>query len=208
MSKAIKGVTRAVGKVVKGAGKVVKGAVEGVGKVAKKVWDNPLGKIALGAAGMFMGVPAIQGMLGGGAAAASGASGLSGAMTNISSAWGGLTGGISGSGLSSASSGGFLEQVATEQAGKGLLGSAASGAATQGATQAATQAASQSAGGGLLSRAMSSPYAVPMAMQVGGGLLSGMGQQRAAQDQREYEESLSEQERSRYNTNVGTPLWG
>lgn len=206
MSKAIKGVTRAVGKVVKGVGNVVEGAVKGVGKVAKKVWDNPLGKIALGAAGMFMGVPAIQGMLGGGAAAASGASGLSGAMTNISNAWGGLTSGISGSGLSSASSGGFLEQVATEGAGKGLLNGA-----TQGVTQAVTQGAAQTVAqgsGGLLSRAMSSPYALPMAMQVGGNMLSGMAQQRAAQEQRDHEQRLTEDERARYNINVGTPLWG
>lgn len=198
MSKAIKGVTRAVGKVVKGVGNVVEGAVKGVGKVAKKVWDNPLGKIALGAAGMFMGVPAIQGMLGGGAAAASGASGLSGAMTNISNAWGGLTSGISGSGLSSASSGGFLEQVATEGAGKGLL---------NGATQGVTQAVAQGSGG-LLSRAMSNPYALPMAMQVGGNMISGMAQDRAAKEQREYEQGLIDDERARYNINVGTPLWG
>lgn len=237
MSKVVKSVGRSVKKVVKGAGKVVSKAAKGVGKVAKKIWDNPIGRVALGAAGAYFGAPAVMGLFGKGAAAATGASGLSGAMANITNAWSGLSGatsammsgqfgeaarslsgGLTGA-TSGASAGSHLSNVTAQTLGgaqpAGIYGSVAATPAQGGGllgNVAATHAApSASGGGGLLSRAMGaaadSPYTIPMAMQMGGNMLSGVAEQRAMREQRDYDEQMAAEERERYNRNVGTRLW-
>ena len=110
MAKVVKSVVRAVSK-------VVKGVVNAVKKVAK----SKLGKIIIGAAAIYFGVPAVMGAFGaGGAAAAGGLSGLSGAAANIGAAWSSL--GTAGSALL----GGNLSGAASA-IGSGFTGTAAAG---------------------------------------------------------------------------------
>jgi hypothetical protein len=44
-------------------------------------------------------------------------------------------------------------------------------------------------------------------MQVGGAYIQGQAQEKALREQREYEQRMAEEARSRYNTNVGSQLW-
>ena len=221
MSKLVKSVGRAIGKVV-----------SGVKNIVKKVFKSKLGKLVAGAALMFFGVPAVAGLFGGGAAGAAGLSGFAGASANISAAWGSLTGAAS-----SMLAGNFAQ--AGTQLSTGMLGPAtdaigAGGAAAGEAAGAASGAgaAGQAAGGaawtqsptglnvlagegnamvqptGLLSKFTSSPYFAPAVVQAGGAVLQGIGQAKAGQAQLEYQEKLKNDEIKRYNTNVGTRLWG
>lgn len=106
MSKVVKGVGRAIGKVV-----------DGVKKVAK----SKIGKVLIGAALVYFGGAALMGAMGSGAAGAAGAgglSGLSGAAANVSAAWTSL--GTAGSQLLA----GNLGNVASAL-GSGIGGSAA-----------------------------------------------------------------------------------
>lgn len=222
MSKIVKGIGRAIGKVVKG-----------VGNLVKKVFKSKLGKLVAGAALMFFGVPAVAGLFGGGAAGAAGLSGFAGASANISAAWGSLTGAAS-----SMLAGNFAQagsQLTTGMLGPATEAVGAGGAAAGEAAGAATGAggaAGQAAGGaawtqsptglnvlaaegnamvqptGLLSKFTSSPYFAPAVVQAGGAVLQGIGQAKAQQAQLEYQEKLKNDELKRYNTNVGTRLWG
>lgn len=99
-------------KVVKGVGRAVSKVVKGVANVAKKVVKSPIGKVLVGAALVYFGGAALMGAIGGasaGAAAGTGvmgtlggavSGGLSGAAAGISNAWAGLTGALSGGGMS------------------------------------------------------------------------------------------------------------
>ena len=221
MSKIVKGIGRAIGKVVKG-----------VGNLVKKVFKSKLGKLVAGAALMFFGVPAVAGLFGGGAAGAAGLSGFAGASANISAAWGSLTGAASsmlagnfaqaGTQLSTGMLGPATDAIGAGGAAAGEAAGAASGAGAAG--QAAGGAAwTQSPTGlnvlaaegnamvqptGLLSKFTSSPYFAPAVVQAGGAVLQGIGQAKAGQAQLEYQEKLKNDEIKRYNTNVGTRLWG
>ena len=220
-------------KVVRGIGRAIKKVVSGVGKLVRKVFKSKLGKLVAGAALVFFGVPAVSGLFGGGAAAASGLSGLAGASANISAAWGSLTGAAS-----SMLAGNFAQagsQLATGMLGPTTEAIGAGGAAAGEAAGAATGgagAAGQAAGGaawtqsptglnvlaaegnamvqptGLLSKFTSSPYFAPAVVQAGGAVLQGIGQAKAAQAQIDATQKLKDDELKRYNTNVGTRLWG
>jgi hypothetical protein len=43
--------------------------------------------------------------------------------------------------------------------------------------------------------------------QLAGGLIQGMGQKQAMEDQRDYEARMAQEATDRYNANVGAPLW-
>jgi hypothetical protein len=116
-------------KVVKSVGKVVKG----VGRAVKKVAKSKIGKVLIGAAAMYFGVPMISGALSGAAAGAAAGKGImgtiggalsgaaSGAAAGISQAWAGITGAIG-----SGSLGGAAKSLAG-----GMSPSAAWGAGAQ-----------------------------------------------------------------------------
>ena len=144
MSKIVKSVTRAVSKVIKGTvnniTKVVKGTIGGI----KKFASSKIGKIIIGAAAIYFGVPMLSGALGGASAGFTAGQGffgtigstLSGAFTGagagLSQAWGGLVGATTGGGGMAALSGGFSpsaafsagSSAATPLAGSGVLSSA------------------------------------------------------------------------------------
>jgi hypothetical protein len=107
-----------VSKVVRGVGRAVSKVVDGVKNVVKQVAKSKLGKVLIGAAALYFGVPMLAGAFGGaaaGAAAGSGflgtiggavSGGLSGAAAGISQAWAGLTGAASALGAGSLSGAG------------------------------------------------------------------------------------------------------
>ena len=99
-------------KVVKSVGKVVRG----VGRAVKKFAKSKVGKVLIGAAAMYFGVPMISGALSGAAAGAAAGSGVmgtisgalsgaaSGAAAGISQAWAGITGALTAGSLKGAGS--------------------------------------------------------------------------------------------------------
>lgn len=125
MSKAVKSVGRAIGKVVKG-----------VVNTVKKVASSKIGKIILAAATVYFGGAAIMGAMGGASAGTGFLGTISGAVqgagAGIANAWSGLTGAFTGGGFSSL--------------GQGFTGSYGAGA---GAVQSANAAAMQAANAGL-----------------------------------------------------------
>jgi len=229
MSKVVKGVGRAIGKVVKGATKLVK-------KVAK----SKLGKIAIMAAAIYFGVPAIMGAFGG--AAGAGASGLAGAMNGISGAWSGLTGaassamagnfaqagsqlsaGITGAGSDAMLGGGDGLVGASMQGSTAISPTGAGSAGVNGASEAVAMGgapttaltppavqvgAGKEAAQGMVAKFMSSPYAAPAAINAGSQVLAGYGAGKARQAELDRADQLAAEDRARYNTNVGTRLWG
>ena len=96
MSKIVKKVGRAVGKVVRG-----------IGKALKKVVKSPLGRILLGAAVSFIGLPMLAGAINGAAAGSGFLGTISGAVSGAASAAGNVISGVAsaGSGLISGSMG-------------------------------------------------------------------------------------------------------
>ncbi len=248
MSKVVKGVGRAVGKVV-----------EGVKKVAK----SKLGKAILIAAAVYFGGAALMGGLN--ASAAGGSfisgmgSGLSSAATGISNAFSAIaSGNLSGAGTAlsqgftgtagtAAAQGASAAAQGAAAAGQGFgaaggtaaqmgvpvanaaqlapgvgssigSGSVLSGtAASPYALTASPTAASfvgQAAGSGaaantgIISKMMASQYAAPALISTGGQLIGGAMQGYGAQKQYEEQKKLAADERARYNTNIGTRLWG
>lgn len=246
MSKVVKGIGRAIGKVVKGVVKAVKGFAK-----------STVGKVLIAAATVYFGGAAIMGAVGG-ASAGTGVMGtiggaLKGATAGIANAWSGLTaagsaalGGnfsAAGSSLGSGFTGSYgAGQSAVLGSGTGLSASAggatgltvpSSSAATTGGSQYSLTAGSgggagtgltagpsalttpPSVGGsGIVSRAWNSlgdygkMAAVSGTMNLAGGAIQGYGQQKAMEDQRNYELEQQAAARDRYNQNVGTRLWG
>lgn len=228
MSKVVKGIGRAVGKVV-----------EGVKKVAK----SKLGKVVLMAAAVYFGGAALTGAFSGATTAAGTvATGLEGAMAGIGNAWtslgtaasqaaGALTGtqGASFANAGSALSSGFGGSAATMGEAGQLLVNGAVPSATMPVQTAGKlmpnglpvnptdaqvnnylmQAGRQTTSGtGLIGKMMASPYAAPALISTGGQLIGGAMQGYGAQKQYEDQKKLAADERARYNTNIGTRLWG
>lgn len=226
MSKVVRSIGRSIGKVV-----------SGVANAVKTVAKSKIGKAIMVAAAVYFGGAALMGAMGTTTAAGASVSGLQGAMTGISNAWGGLTaagssamaGNFSQAGSQLAA--GFQGQAAA--GGSALAGGAAPAAATSvtpsggaftGATStglptvaadAANVTATQGAASkGLISGAWDSlgPYgkmaAVSGATQIGGSLISGAGQQKAMEEQRAYDEQRAQRARDAYNANVGSMWWG
>lgn len=227
MSKVVRGVGRAIGKVVKG-----------VANVVKKVASSKFGKILVGAALVYFGGAALMGGLGAGAG--TGVSGfLSGAGQGIANAWTSLTQ-AAGSALGgqftqagSQLSAGIQGTTTALQAGGGLAQGAAAAsqaaATTPGMSVAPltpTQTALQSSLGtstgintlpagvttgapaaanpGIIGRAWESlgPYgkaaAVSGGTQLVGGLIQGYGMQKAQDRQ----EQLTAEQKATYNRNI------
>jgi hypothetical protein len=76
------------------------------------------------------------------------------------------------------------------------------------ASEAAPAVASQTAGGsGMLGSIFNSKTA-PALIQAGGGMLSSAGQAKQIEAMQERQDEKEEDRLRRYNTNVGTRLWG
>lgn len=158
-------------------------------KGIKPLAKSKFGKIALTAAAIYFGVPALTGAFGAGATGT--------VMGNLSAAWGGLS-----SAAGSAMAGNFAQ--AAGQLGTGMLGSAAPMAAASGGggmlagtpLAAASTAAPAAAGTSMFS----SPFLAPALVQAGGQMLSGAAGGYA-------QDKLQKEDRERYNKNVGTQLW-
>lgn len=213
MSKAVKKVGRFVGKVVKG-----------VGKAIKKFSKSTVGKILIAAATVYFGGAAIMGAMGGASAGTGFLGTLSGAIqgagAGISTAWSGLTGAasslIAGEGLAGAGSSLSAGMTGAYSAGASAVG----GAATAGGSALASTVGQTAATTGKVAANTTSPglwasmgdraqaAVISSGTQVAGGLIQGAGQQRALEEQRDYEEEKLAKERERYNQNVGTAWWG
>jgi hypothetical protein len=61
---------------------------------------------------------------------------------------------------------------------------------------------------GLIAGMMSSPYAAPAAIMSGTQLIGGVMQGAGARQEQKRQEQLDQTARNRYNTNIGTRLWG
>jgi hypothetical protein len=233
MSKVVKKVGRAVGKIVKGVGKAVKGVVNGVKKFAKSKIGKIIlaaatiyfgGAAIMGAMG-GVGASTATGFM------ANVAPALKGAAAGIGNAWTGLTtaatgGGFGGmSGVFTGGASGAGASAVSGAAGSGLVQGAITNGMTQsqmlaaqnaglsGATK-ATQAALQGALPGAAPAASAgwfssmSPLAqhatISAGSQLAGGLIQGVGAQKAADEERKY----AEQQAAQRSANVGAPIIG
>jgi hypothetical protein len=237
MSKVVRGVGRAIGKVV-----------DGVKKFAK----SKVGKVIIAAAAMYFGVPMISGAIGGataGAAAGSGfmgtlsgaiSGGLSGAAAGISQAWAGLTGAATALGSGSISGagealyGGISPTSAFTAGGNSLAPAAGALPVQQGSMMANGLPAGISpdapavgnyienfgrsvtggapggaSGSGIIGRAWESlgPYGKFGVVQAGSQLVGSVMQGVGAQKQYEQQRQVIAEDRERYNRNVGAPLY-
>ena len=216
MSKAVKSVGRAISGVVKGVTNVVKSVASGV----SKVFSSKLGKVVLMAAAVYFGGAALMGGIGGATSTAAGTSFLSGAQAGLQSAWAGITSGsISGvaSGFTNAFNAGAGGSLASAAGGSALASAAPT---VQTASQLGSSFATDMAAAGVKSAPLVNGAAsagmgelakyglITGGMQLAGGVISGVGQQKAMEDQRNYETQQAQLARDRYNQNVGTSLWG
>lgn len=214
-------------KVVKSVGRAISKVVKGVAKAVRKVAQSKLGRVLIGAAAIYFGGAALMGAMGtSGAAAAGGLSGLSGAAANIGAAWSSL--GTAGSALMGGNLSGAGSAVASGFTGTAAGGSALAGAAgtavgtaaaaptvtgaatgaTTGATVGAGAGAGTAAGAGSLGQGLIGAAKINAATQLVGGVVQGAGQQKAMEDQRNYDQQQAQAARDRYNQNVGTTWWG
>lgn len=226
MSKVVKGIGRAIGKVVKG-----------VVNVVKKVASSKLGKILIGAALVYFGGAALMGGMQG-AAAGQGfmgtiSSGLSGAAQGVANAWTSLgtaaTQAIGGNfaNAGNALSTGFQGGTATMAEGALVSQPLSITSAPMASPPSAIPATPPSSGldmnavlgktppqmsipganvptpppPGMIGKIMASPYTAPALISGGTQLIGGAMQGYGAQKQQE-------KDVARYNTNVGTRLFG
>lgn len=212
MSKVVKAVTRTVSKVVNGVGKAAE-------KLTGSKTVGKLARVAAISATVYFGGAAIAGVSSGAGAMA----GLQGAWTSLGTAGSAAMAGNF-SGAASALGSGFGgtamtgTQLATSQAATRAAGQAAAagfgGATGTGLPTVAADAANvvtntaAKGGGGMLGKFMSSPYVAPAIVQAGAGMLQGAGQAKQMEAMQEREDEKEEDQRRRYNTNVGTRLWG
>jgi hypothetical protein len=198
MSKVVKSIGRAIGKVVKGAVKVVK-------KVAK----SKLGKVIIGAAAIYFGGAALMGAVGSGSTVTGalanawtqlGAAGSAAAAGNFGAAGSALANGISAGALGASASAPAIGATASAPTNAALAESAAMGgkATASGVTQVATAPALQSAAPAAESGWMK--YGVPAAINAGTQAVAGYAQTKAAQAE-------SEDERNRINANMSGNLF-
>jgi hypothetical protein len=232
MSRAVKSVGRAIGKVVKG-----------VGNAVKKVAKSKLGKVILTAAAIYFGGAALMGGMQG-AAAGQGfmgtiSSGLSGAAQGVANAWTSLgtaaTQAVGGNfaNAGNALSTGFQGGTATMAEGA-LVTQPLSIASAPMATPAPPMSAPPTSGvdmnavlgkappqmsipgvsvpptpePGLIGGIMSSQYTAPALISGGTQLIGGVMQGVGAQKQQDFQLEQDAIARERYNRNVGTRLWG
>jgi hypothetical protein len=211
MSRAVKSVGRAIGKVV-----------SGVGDAVKKVAKSKLGKAVLIAAAVYFGGAALSGAM---SSTGTAMQGISNAWTSLSTAAGQAAGAMTGvEGASFANAGnalsaGFGGSAATMEAGSLVTQGFAPAAKTAaGAVNPITQAAAPldpisgnplmpvtppaaPPPSGMLANMMSSKYTAPALIQAGTGLIGGAMQAKGQAQQ-------TADERARYNRNIGTRLWG
>ena len=227
MSKVVKGIGRAIGSVVKGVAKAVKSVVK-----------SPVGKILLAAATVYFGGAALmgasQGFSAGSGFLGTITSSLEGAMTGIGNAWTSLgtaasqamsgnfanagtalSGGLEGSAVTVGADGALTTTPMSMGAPAGLPAAkpvATTPPPTAPAVQTVAEKAAENAATkpGLISQAWDKlgPYGKMAAVQTGGNIIQGIGQQKALEEQRQYELKQAQAARDRANTNIGTRLWG
>jgi len=93
------------------------------------------------------------------------------------------------------------QMLAAQNAGVAGADSLTAAALKTGATTTAPASA------GFFSSDLAKYGAITAGTQLAGGLISGAGQKQAMEDQRDYEARLAQEQRDRYNANVGTSLW-
>ena len=220
MSKVVRSVTRVIGKVVNGIGRLAE-------KITGSKTIGKLAKFAAMAATVYFGGAAIAGVASGAGAVA----GLQGAWTSLGTAGSALmAGNISGAGtaLASGMSGTAMTgaQLASSQvagataaaglppvdygltAGSKVVGSGSGIAAVPSAASTVAPSVAPQAAPGLLAKIAESPYTAPALIQGTGMIFQSLAQGRQLDEAQKRQERLTDEERKRYNTNVGTRLWG
>jgi hypothetical protein len=226
MSKVVKSIGRAIGKVVKG-----------VTKVVKKVAKSKFGKVLVAAAAIYFGGAALMGGLSAPAGSGLSGF-MSGAGSGISNAWSSLLSAGSsamsgnfaqaGSQLASGFQGGTAASTGAQTfapSGIDFLtgNNAAVASQSLGAMPSTSPYINPATGANPLAPLVQAPPAPPSSgfwssyggagamiagSQLAGGLISGVGQSKAQQEQRAYEERTAADARDRYNANFGSSLWG
>jgi len=231
MSKVVKGIGRAIGKVVKGVTNVVKKVAKSkLGKVLITAAAIYFGGAAL--QGAMQGASAGSGFFGSISSGLSGAAqGIGNAWSSLGTAASQAVGGNfanAGNALSTGFQGGSASMV------DGALVSQPLSIASAPPPPTASVPAAPPTGRtdinaligktppqmsvpglnvppttppGLLASAMSSPYTAPAMIMSGTQLLGGYMQGKAAQDQQDQQIAMAEDERKRYNANVGARLY-
>jgi hypothetical protein len=228
MSKVVKKVGRAIGKVVEGVKKVVSKTFAEVKRFAK----SDIGKALIIAATVYFGGAALSGAMSSTAGSSAltgisnawtslstaGSQALAGNFANAASALGtGIQGGaaVAGeAGLMTSGVGGTaasfapVESLAPTSVGttSGASSAALSPAAPEAALNAGapnlTKPAADAASKGFFSSDVAKYGAITAGTQLAGGLIQGAGQQKALEDQRRYEQQLFEQQNQRYANSV------
>ncbi|MDP1931894.1 MAG: hypothetical protein Q8L60_10595 [Gammaproteobacteria bacterium] len=201
-----------------------KGAIAGLGSAGAGIssaWGNLIGGNIAGAGSSLAGGMTGASAAGGGAAAGGFTSAMStgfnatkGLLTPggapVSSAATGIAGpsaptsmapGASGGSISSMPVDKLLEMPMTEL--QRQAGSLSAGQIS-GLKQAGIELGKKP---GLLRTMVTSPLTVPMAMQVGGNMLAGKGEQEYVEERDRYAEARENDDRARYNRNIGTRLF-
>lgn len=226
MSKAVKAVGSAVSGTIRSVANVVSGAASALKNTVGQVTGSKFGKILITAAAVYFGGAALAGGMSSSAAGGSFLSGMgtgvANAASSLSTAWGSaMSGNFSGAG--SALSSGFQGQAAGSAAnaaaqpalsGVDLGGVGGSPATMPAQTGGLVNSAmtTPAAGGDVLTNkgmydAMTGAAKVTAGTQLAGSVISGIGAQKAAQEQRDYEAEQAALARGRYNENVGAALW-
>jgi hypothetical protein len=235
MSKAVKSVGRAISKVQKGMVNLVKKQWAGVKKFAKsKIGKVIIGAalIYFGGAAL-MGAMGTSGAAA--AAGTSGLTGaaanVGAAWSSLGTAGSALAAGEFGTAASALGSG--ISGTAASAGGSALAGAGGSALAGEAVGTAANTAANTAFTGatetglatlpgdaanvlgkvgtggntGMIGKMMSSQYAAPALIQGGTQLIGGIMQGKGAQQQQEQQIAMAEDDRKRYNTNIGTRLY-
>lgn len=227
ISKVFKGVTKAIKKVASSKlGKIlITAAAIYFGGAALMGGIGGATSAAAGSSflsGASAGLSSAASGISGAWSALTGTGGLSGAASSLSSGFtGAMQAGAGGSSLVGAIPGEIAngmsqaEMLATQNA--GIEGATqATNAAASSAFPAATNAATTGlqltpgagANPGLISKMMASQYTAPALISGTTQLIGGAMQGYGAQKQQEQQAQLAEDQRNRYNTNVGTRLFG
>lgn len=176
------------------------GAISGAGAGISSAWTGLTGAASAAMGGNFAAAgSSLSGGFTGAYGAGSGA--VLGTGTGLTASAGGATG-LTAPASSAATSGGSQYALTAGTGNAGLTAGSSTIAPAIGATPAASPGIISGAWNGL------GDYGKMAAVQAGGKIIEGAGQQKALKEQQEREDQLAENARNRYNENVGVMSFG
>ena len=189
-------VTSAVSSVGSAVGSAVSSVASGVQSAVRSVWNNPIGRAAIIAAGVFFGAPAAAGALGIGAGGGAGLSMGAASWWSSTLGVGAASGGAAAAGSAAGATGGTaLGAAGAQTAAAGVQAATSGAAAGVGSATAAGAGSAAAGGGGFLSTAggalkgvggkvagawsNASPLVKSSIINTGGQMVAGAAQSRA-----------------------------